>query len=71
MGRLKTRVFRLSNICLLLNANRKAFKSKNFLILPNLGYGDLDASVLPDIPAGPITYSVMANAARIVREVLS
>ena len=31
----------------------------------------VDASVLPDIPAGPITYSVMANAARIVREVLS
>ena len=31
----------------------------------------IDASVLPDIPAGPITYSVMANAARIVREVLS
>ena len=41
MGRLKTRVFRLSNIILLLNANRKAFKSKNFLILPNLGFGDL------------------------------
>jgi hypothetical protein len=31
----------------------------------------IDASVLPDIPAGPITYSVMANAARIVREALS
>jgi hypothetical protein len=31
----------------------------------------IDASVLPDIPAGPITYSVMANSARIVREVLS
>ena len=41
MRSLKTRVFRLSNIMLLLNANRKAFKSKNFLILPNLGYGDL------------------------------
>jgi hypothetical protein len=31
----------------------------------------VDASVLPDIPAGPITYSVMANAARIIREVFS
>ena len=41
MRSLKTRVFRLSYIFLLLNANRKAFKSKNFLILPNLGYGDL------------------------------
>jgi hypothetical protein len=41
MGSLKTRAFRLANIILLLNANSKAFKSKSFLILPNLGYGDL------------------------------
>ena len=31
----------------------------------------IDASCLPDIPAGPITYTVMANASRISREALS
>jgi hypothetical protein len=41
MGNLKTGGSRLLNIFLLLNSNRKAFRSKNFLILPNLGYGDL------------------------------
>jgi choline dehydrogenase-like flavoprotein len=30
----------------------------------------IDASVLPDIPAGPITYTVMANASRIISESL-
>lgn len=30
----------------------------------------LDASTLPDIPAGPITFSIMANASRICSEVL-
>lgn len=41
MGSWKTRGSRLLNILLLLNSNRKAFNSKDFLILPNLGYGDL------------------------------
>lgn len=37
---------------------------------PNSRVHLVDSSVLPDIPAGPITFTVMANAARIVRLIL-
>ncbi len=41
MSHLINHVRRLSNVFLLLNENRKAFKSKSFLVLPHLGYGDM------------------------------